>query len=122
MLNIRMIEYHILRVSFRVLDVVLDLGVKSPAVKMNSPQELPKMHRALVLTSTSQPLEVKTIPTPQLGCGSAVVRVEAANIISYSKNIYHGTRHYPFRMPLVIGNVESGQRVYYRGIASGVTF
>ena len=77
--------------------------------EMASHQQLPKMHRALVLTSTSQPPEVKTIPTPQPGCGSAVVRVEAANIISYSKYIYNGTRNYPFPMPLVIGTSGLGR-------------
>ena len=67
------------------------------------------MHRALVLTSTSEPPEVKIIPTPQPSSGSAVVRVELANIISYSKEIYNGTRKYPFPMPLVIGTSGLGR-------------
>jgi NADPH:quinone reductase-like Zn-dependent oxidoreductase len=76
---------------------------------MTSHQDLPKTHRALVLTSTSQPPEVKIIPTPQPGPGSAVVRVEVANIISYSKYIYNGTHKYPFPMPLVIGTSGLGR-------------
>lgn len=76
---------------------------------MTSHQELPKTHRALVLTSTSEPPEVQLIPTPQPSCGSAVVRVEAANIISYSKYIYDGTRNYPFPLPLVIGTSGLGR-------------
>ncbi|KUJ09344.1 GroES-like protein [Mollisia scopiformis] len=70
---------------------------------------LPETHRALVLTSTSQPPEVKIIPTPQPTPGSAVVRIEAANIISYSKHIYNGTRPYPFSLPLVIGTSAIGR-------------
>jgi NADPH:quinone reductase-like Zn-dependent oxidoreductase len=76
---------------------------------MASHPDLPKTHRALVLTSTSQPPEVKIIPTPQPTPGSAVIRVEAANIISYSKYIYDGTRNYPFPMPLVIGSSALGR-------------
>lgn len=44
-----------------------------------------------------------------LGCGSAIVRGEAANIISYSKDMYNGTRNYPFPMPLVIGTSGLGR-------------
>jgi NADPH:quinone reductase-like Zn-dependent oxidoreductase len=76
---------------------------------MASAQELPKTHRALVLTSTSEPPEVKVVPTPQPGPGNAIVKIEAANIISYSKNIYNGTRKYPFPMPLVIGSSGIGR-------------
>jgi NADPH:quinone reductase-like Zn-dependent oxidoreductase len=76
---------------------------------MTSHQELPKTHRALVLTSISQPPQVKIIPTPQPGPGSAVVRVNAANIISYSKYIYNGARKYPFPTPLVIGTSGLGR-------------
>jgi NADPH:quinone reductase-like Zn-dependent oxidoreductase len=76
---------------------------------MTSHQDLPKTHRALVLASTSQPPEVKIIPTSQLGPGSEVVRVKVANIIRYSKYIYNGTRKYPVPMPLVIGTSGLGR-------------
>ena len=76
---------------------------------MTSHQELPKTHRALVLSSKSLPPEVKTIPTPQPSPGCAIVRVEAANIISYSKYIYNGTRNYPMPTPLVIGTSGIGR-------------
>ena len=70
-------------------------------------QELPKTHRALVLTSTSSPPEVKIIPTPQPGPGSVVVRMLACNVISYIRDVYDhvrpSTRKYPFPTPLVIG-------------------
>ena len=76
---------------------------------MASHQVLPNTHRALVLTSTSQPPEVKTIPTPQPSPGSVVLRVEIANIISYSKYIYDGSRNYPFPTPLVPGTSGLGR-------------
>jgi NADPH:quinone reductase-like Zn-dependent oxidoreductase len=78
---------------------------------MSSHQELPKTHRALLLTSTSLPPEIKTLPTPQPGPGNAVVRVEAANIISYSKFIYNGARKYSFPLPFVIGTSGLGRVV-----------
>ncbi|KAF8866902.1 hypothetical protein BDZ45DRAFT_710484 [Acephala macrosclerotiorum] len=52
-----------------------------------SAQELPKTHRALVLSSTSEPPEIKEVPT-QPGPGSVVVRMLSANILSYQKDIY----------------------------------
>lgn len=62
------------------------------------------MHRALVLSSISEPPVVKTIPTPQPGPGSAVVRVLVANVVAYSREIIDGTRQHPLPTPLVIGN------------------
>jgi NADPH:quinone reductase-like Zn-dependent oxidoreductase len=76
---------------------------------MTSQQELPETHRALVLTSIAHGPEIKHIPTPRPGPGSAVVRVQAANIISYSKFIYNGARNYPFPLPLVIGTSALGR-------------
>lgn len=71
--------------------------------------EVPKTHRALVLTSQADGPEIKIIPTPQPGPGNAIVRIEAANIISYSKHIYSGTRPYPLPLPLVIGTSAIGR-------------
>ncbi|KAH7412399.1 alcohol dehydrogenase [Cadophora sp. MPI-SDFR-AT-0126] len=70
---------------------------------MASTQALPETHRALVLSSTSSPPEVKTIPTPQQGPGSVVAHIEVVNVISFANEIYNGTRMYPFPVPLVIG-------------------
>lgn len=64
---------------------------------------LPQTHRALVLTSTSEPLTVQNLPTPTPGPGSAVVRVLAASVISYMSDIYNGARRYPFPKPMVPG-------------------
>jgi NADPH:quinone reductase-like Zn-dependent oxidoreductase len=70
---------------------------------MAQTQDLPKTHRALVLTSTSQPLEVKNVPTPQSGPGSLIAKPLAVSVISYTKDVYDGTRKYPFPMPFTTG-------------------
>ncbi|KAI6362997.1 hypothetical protein MCOR31_008004 [Pyricularia oryzae] len=58
--------------------------------------EVPTQHRALVFTSTATGLELKTVPTPRNPqLGTALVRVEAATILSYQGGIYNGTRQYP---------------------------
>ncbi|MCJ1289258.1 hypothetical protein MMC34_000790 [Xylographa carneopallida] len=70
---------------------------------MASEPDLPRTHRALVLTSTAEPPTVQTMATPQRGPGSAVVKVAVANVLSYSRDIYNGKRKYAFPTPLVIG-------------------
>ena len=70
---------------------------------------LPQTHRALIVTSTTTPPTVQTIPTPQPGPGSAVVRILAANVLSYMRQIYNGERRYPFPMPLVAGTSAIGR-------------
>ncbi|KAJ3874918.1 alcohol dehydrogenase [Lentinula edodes] len=72
---------------------------------------LPETHRILQLTSTSEPLQLKTVPTPQAGPGSAVVKVLAAGVLSYSADIYNGKRQYPFPKPLVPGSSAIGRIV-----------
>ena len=67
-----------------------------------SSHNLPKRHRALVLTTTDQPPEVKVIPTPQPSVGSAVVRMQVVSILSYAREVYDGTRKYALPTPLVI--------------------
>ena len=76
---------------------------------MTSNPDLPSTHRALVLRSTSVPLEVETIPTPQPTSGSVVVRILSAGIISYMRDVYNGKRSYPFPMPLVTGSSAIGR-------------
>ena len=41
--------------------------------------------------------------SPQPTLGSAVVRVLAANVLSYMHEIYNGTRPYPFPTPIIPG-------------------
>ncbi|UNI13468.1 hypothetical protein JDV02_000211 [Purpureocillium takamizusanense] len=63
-------------------------------------QPIPDQHRALVLENRDTGLELKTLPTPQPGLGSAIVRVEATCILPYYQNVI---RHYPIPTPLVGG-------------------
>ncbi|KAK5204764.1 hypothetical protein LTR99_006754 [Exophiala xenobiotica] len=64
---------------------------------------LPSHHRALVLETLEGGFSVKTVPTPQAGPGSAVVRIIEAGVISYHREIYNGERHYDFPKPIVGG-------------------
>jgi D-arabinose 1-dehydrogenase-like Zn-dependent alcohol dehydrogenase len=69
--------------------------------KMNT--QLPPTHRALVQRVYADPLQVETIPTPQPTPGSAIIRILAAPVVSYTSEIYDGTRKYPYQTPLVTG-------------------
>lgn len=71
---------------------------------MASGNSLPKTMKALVLKSTSEPPTVETVPTPQPTVGTAVVRILAANVISYVRDIYNGKRNYPFPTPIIPGS------------------
>ncbi|KAI0387114.1 GroES-like protein [Hypomontagnella monticulosa] len=64
---------------------------------------LPAEHRALVLDTIEDGFHVKKIPTPQAGLGNAVIRVSAATVISYHREIYNGERAYEFPKPIVGG-------------------
>lgn len=46
---------------------------------------------------------MKTLPTPAPNHGSAIVRIEAAGILSYHHEIYSGARGYEFPKPIVGG-------------------
>lgn len=65
---------------------------------------IPTEQRALFLESTDQPIAVGTLPTPQVVHGSAIIKVLAADIISYHREIYNGQRHYNFPKPLIPGS------------------
>lgn len=78
---------------------------------MAASQELPQTHKALVLSSTQEPLSVKMLPIPQITPGSAIVRVLVANVIPYMRNIYNGTRQHPYPTPLVVGTSAIGRIV-----------
>ncbi|KAI8989816.1 chaperonin 10-like protein [Trametes punicea] len=67
-----------------------------------APPALPPVHRALVFTSTSQPLELRNLPTPTPSPGSAIIRVSAASVVSYAREIYvTGERQFPYPKPYV---------------------
>ncbi|KAF4542055.1 alcohol dehydrogenase [Lasiodiplodia theobromae] len=73
---------------------------------------LPPTHRALLLPSRSAPLHISTTqPTPTPTPGSAIIRILAAGILSYSGQIYTagGGRDYAFPTPLVPGASAIGR-------------
>lgn len=71
--------------------------------------ELPKTHRALVLTSRDEPLTVKTVQTPQPTPGSVIIRIIVTNVASFAREVYDGTRPYSFPTPLVVGSSAIGR-------------
>ncbi|CAI6333814.1 unnamed protein product [Periconia digitata] len=70
---------------------------------------IPSEHRALVLEKVGSPFEVKLLSTPQPTSGSALVRIEAASVLSYHGEIYGGVRSYTFPTPLVGGYSAIGR-------------
>lgn len=61
---------------------------------------VPDQHIALVLEDREAGFELKTIPTPHLEAGSAIIGIEAAGILPYHLKVI---RHYPIPVPLVGG-------------------
>lgn len=76
---------------------------------MSSDTKLPETMKALVLHDRAEGPRVETVLTPQPTVGSAVVRIVAANIISYTRDVYSGKRPYPFPTPLTIGSSALGR-------------
>ena len=72
-------------------------------------EELPKVHRALVQRVYAEPLQLETIPTPRSTPGSVIVKVIAANVITYMGDIYNGKRKYSYPTPIVPGNTAIGR-------------
>lgn len=66
---------------------------------------LPETHKALVLSSCKEPLDiaVQTLPTPKPSPGSAVVRVLSTHVFSYGNDVYSGKKPYPMSLPLTPG-------------------
>lgn len=75
---------------------------------------IPLKHRGLVLESVQKNLsgvQIRSLPTPQVEAGSAIVRVLAAGVLSYQRDIYDGTRDYFIPKPLVGGYSAIGRVV-----------
>ena len=70
---------------------------------------LPASHQALVLENFETGFELQHVATPHPSDGSAIVRILAAAVLSYSREIYNGERHYPFPKPLVGGTSAIGR-------------
>lgn len=60
------------------------------------------------------PIQLETIPIPSASAGTAVIKVLAANVFSYMREIYDGTRHHPYVTPMTPGAGAIG-RVYKTG-------
>lgn len=71
---------------------------------MSNKTTLAKTMKALVLETTSSPPTMETLPMPEPTIGSAIVRILATNVISYTRDIVNGKRSYPFPKPLVPGS------------------
>ncbi|KAF2236440.1 NAD(P)-binding protein [Viridothelium virens] len=68
------------------------------------PSPFPSTHRALHVTSYDTPPAVTSLPLPTPSPGTALVRILATQIISYSRSVYSSTgRAYPFPLPLTAG-------------------
>ncbi|MCJ1440804.1 MAG: hypothetical protein MMC23_001290 [Stictis urceolatum] len=73
------------------------------------PPPPPSTHSALVLTSRTSPLAIKSVPTPPVVPGSIVIQVLAAPIISYARSALLGQRAYPIPIPLIPGTSAIGR-------------
>ena len=78
---------------------------------MASKAILPEQHKALVFHSIKEPLKVTIQPTPKATSGSAVIRVIATNVMSYTQEICNGTRPYPYPGPFAPGSASVGRVV-----------
>ncbi|CRG83635.1 hypothetical protein PISL3812_00989 [Talaromyces islandicus] len=66
-------------------------------------------HRALYQDVYAEPLVVKNLEIPKATPGSVIVRIAAAGVITYMKNIYNGKRQYPYPTPIIPGSGAVGR-------------
>ncbi|KAL1604881.1 hypothetical protein SLS60_004421 [Paraconiothyrium brasiliense] len=64
---------------------------------------VPTTQTALVQETYAQPLSLKNIPVPEAIPGSALIKVIVAPVLSYAREVYNGTRKYPYTAPIVPG-------------------
>jgi D-arabinose 1-dehydrogenase-like Zn-dependent alcohol dehydrogenase len=65
--------------------------------------------RALYQEVYGEPLVVKNLEIPKATPGSVIVRIAAAGVISYMKNIYNGKRQFPYPTPIIPGSGAVGR-------------
>lgn len=65
--------------------------------------------RALRQQKQYEPLAIETVPIPTASEGSAVIEVLVASVISYTREIYNGTRKYQYITPLTAGSSAVGR-------------
>ncbi|KAK9773221.1 putative alcohol dehydrogenase protein [Seiridium cardinale] len=66
-------------------------------------EQAPSHYRALVLDSVGADLRIEQRSMPDAVPGSVVVRILTTPVLSYQRDIYDGTRAYPFSTPIVGG-------------------
>ena len=59
--------------------------------------------KAALFKAYGKPLEITDIPDPKPGAGELVVRMVAAPVAAYAREVFNGTRPYPLLLPLVPG-------------------
>jgi threonine dehydrogenase-like Zn-dependent dehydrogenase len=74
---------------------------RSKLVLMSNPH--PPHYRALQLDSVGADLQIVERAMPKADIGSAIIRIEAAEVLSYHRDVYNGNRHYTFPTPIVGG-------------------
>jgi threonine dehydrogenase-like Zn-dependent dehydrogenase len=65
---------------------------------------VPTTQTALIQEVYGQPLSSKQIAVPSPTPGSALIQVLLAPVLSYAREVYNGTRAYPYATPLVPGS------------------
>jgi len=70
---------------------------------------LPPTQTALVQTTYAGPLELQTVPTPSALPGSAIIKILSVPVLSYAKEIFDGTRQYPYPTPFTPGPSAIGR-------------
>ncbi|PSN60098.1 alcohol dehydrogenase [Corynespora cassiicola Philippines] len=76
---------------------------------MMAATSLPTHQLALVQEVYGQPLIPKEVATPEAIPGTAVVKIISVPIISYAKEVYNGTRKYPYPTPIIPGTGAIGR-------------
>ncbi|PSN61611.1 GroES-like protein [Corynespora cassiicola Philippines] len=71
---------------------------------------LPTTHRAVFLSGVGEPLQVKTLPTPQPGPGSAVIRILAATVRANAPEVFRNANSgHQLPVPFVPGFIAIGR-------------
>ncbi|KAH8672647.1 chaperonin 10-like protein [Tricladium varicosporioides] len=78
--------------------------MSAPITQPSLPSDYPPTHRALLLTCTSTPPTVVTVPIPTLTPGSAIIAPLATSVLNYTKSVHNGSLDYRFPTPFVPGS------------------
>ncbi|RDH22083.1 NAD(P)-binding protein [Aspergillus niger ATCC 13496] len=61
-------------------------------------------HKAAVIHARDKPLVVENVPRPVASTGDAIVRILAADIVPYMREVITNRRPYPLSIPMTLGN------------------